>query len=115
VFGATLLGALLALGSPSPRQWRGGQGVRLPSWLSGCWEQRAENRVIEERWTAPRGGSMLGMGSTYRGDSLVESEWVVLRAQAGELSYEAHPSGQPTATFTAREISDSSVVFENPA
>jgi hypothetical protein len=70
--------------------------------------------VIEESWTAPRGGTMLGLGRTVRGDSLVEYELVVLRASAGALTYEAHPAGQPTATFTAREVTDSTIVFANP-
>jgi len=38
---------------------------------------------------------------------------VLLRQDGDTLAYEAHPSGQPSATFTAREASDSRVVFEN--
>ena len=29
----------------------------LPAWMTGCWEQRSEDRWIEECWTAPRAGS----------------------------------------------------------
>ena len=63
---------------------------------------------------APRGGTMLGMGRTVRGSTLVEYELVLIKEQEGRLAYEAHPSGQPTATFTATTASDGSVVFENP-
>ena len=62
---------------------------------------------------APRGTSMLGMGRTVRGDTLVEYEVVVLREQGGRLAYEAHPSGQPSAVFLSRPVDGSSVVFEN--
>ena len=62
---------------------------------------------------APRGGSMIGMGRTVRGDRLVDFELVVLQEQDGGLAYEAHPSGQPTAVFLARTVSESSVIFEN--
>lgn len=63
---------------------------------------------------APRGGAMLGVGRTVRGDSLAEYELIVLRESEAGLAYEAHPSGQAVATFTAREASDSVVVFSDP-
>ena len=75
----------------------------------------AGERVVEEQWMAPRGGIMLNLGRTVRGDTLVEYESVVLREQAGRLVYEAHPSGQPSAVFTSQTVTDSEVVFENPA
>ena len=84
-------------------------------WLQGCWEASYRNRVVDENWTSPRGGSMIGVGRTVRGDSLVEYELVVLRERSGVITYEAHPSGQPVATFTARVVTDSSIVFSNPA
>jgi len=90
-------------------------GVDRVAWLQGCWESVTPRRVIEENWTAPRGGTVLGTGRTLRGDSLVEYELVLIRARQGRLIYEAHPSGQPSAEFTAREVSDSSVLFENLA
>lgn len=58
---------------------------------------------------------MLGVSRTFRGDSLVEYEFVVLREQAAGLTYEAHPSRQAPATFAARTASDSLVIFENAA
>jgi hypothetical protein len=85
------------------------------AWLQGCWESRSASRVVEEHWMAPRGGSMIGTGRTVRGDSLAEYELIVLRAVSGALAYQAHPSGQATTTFTAREASDSMVVFANAA
>ena len=63
---------------------------------------------------APRGGTMIGTGRTVRADTLAEYELIVLRAVNGTLAYEAHPSGQAVATFTAREAGDS-VVFSTPA
>ena len=63
---------------------------------------------------APRGGAMIGTGRTVRGDSLTEYELIVLRETDAGLAYEAHPSGQSTATFVAVEATDSSIVFANP-
>jgi hypothetical protein len=83
------------------------------AWLQGCWRSTRGEMTIEEQWMAPRGGSMLGMGRTVRGGTLVEYELVLIKEQGAALAYEAHPSGQPTATFTAATVSDGSVVFEN--
>jgi Domain of unknown function (DUF6265) len=92
------------------------------AWLHGCWQTtppapsertRVEGAVVEEQWMAPRGGTMIGMGRTVRGGKTTEYELVVLREQDGRLAYEAHPSGQPSAVFLSREITDTSVVFEN--
>ncbi len=41
-------------------------------WLQGCWQLSSGQRVVEEQWMAPRAKSMLGMGRTVRGDTLVE-------------------------------------------
>ena len=84
------------------------------AWLQGCWELSSGNRIVEEQWTRPRGGIMLGVGRTTRDGRLVEYESVVLREQEGRLAYEAHPSGQESAVFLSREVSDTRVVFENP-
>jgi hypothetical protein len=83
-------------------------------WLQGCWQLISGERVVEEQWMAPRAKSMLGMGRTIRGDTLVEYESVLIKEQDGRLAYQAHPSGQPSATFLATAATDSQVVFENP-
>ena len=62
----------------------------------------------------PRGNSMIGMGRTVRGDSLVEFEVVVVRERGSDLVYEAHPSGQAAAEFVAESLGVASVVFANP-
>ena len=88
--------------------------VERVAWLQGCWRSTRDETTIEEQWLAPRGGTMRGMGRTVRGSKLVDYELVLIKEQAGRLAYEAHRSGQPTATFTATTASDGSVVFENP-
>lgn len=83
------------------------------AWLQGCWRSTRGETTLEEQWMAPRGGAMVGMGRTVRGSTLVEYELVLIKELEGMLAYEAHPSGQPSATFTAATASDTSVVFEN--
>ena len=89
--------------------------VTQVAWLAGCWEQAAGPRMVEEQWTRPRGGIMLGSGRTVRGDTLVEYEQTRIFERGGRLVYGASPSGQAPAEFQSIELSDSSVTFENPA
>ena len=84
------------------------------AWLQGCWRSTRGEATIEEQWMAPRGGTMLAMGRTVRGGKTTEYELVLIKEQSGRLAYEAHPSGQPSATFLSTTASESSVVFENP-
>lgn len=84
------------------------------AWLQGCWEAAMGERIVEEQWMAPRGTSMVGVSRTVRGDRLVEYELIVIREDGDRLVYVAHPSGQPSATFPARMVNDSMVLFENP-
>src|SRR6185503_9505448 len=84
-------------------------------WLTGCWERRTPNGVIEEHWSAPAGGTLLMFGRTLRGDRLLEYEFVRVYAAGDTLVYDAHPSGQPPAEFRALPPYDSEVTFSNPA
>lgn len=84
------------------------------AWLSGCWEARSAERVVEEQWMAPRGRSMLALDRTVHLDTLVDCAEVVLREKNGRLEYERHAASQPMAVFLSTEISESSLLFENP-
>jgi Domain of unknown function (DUF6265) len=106
-----ILAAMLAVGSAAVAG--ASSGVEQIAWLQGCWQSVSGDRVVEEQWTAPRAGSMLGTGRTVRGDTLVEYEFVVVRERGERLVYLAHPSGQPSAEFVSTTASPSEVVFEN--
>ena len=84
-------------------------------WLAGCWEMRQGERLTEEQWMAPRGGVMIGMSRTVRGDSLIELEQVRIENRGAALVYVASPLRQATAEFTGTVSADGSIVFENPA
>jgi hypothetical protein len=87
----------------------------LVAWLSGCWQITRGAEVIDEQWMAPRGGVMLGMARSVRGDRLASTESTTIRVRDGKLVYEANPSGQAPTTFTATTATADRVVFENPA
>lgn len=83
-------------------------------WMAGCWEQRSARGTVEENWMAPRGGGMLGVSRTVRGDTLSAWEFLLIRERAGRLAYLANPSGQTPTVFLASTVSDTAVIFENP-
>lgn len=58
---------------------------------------------------------MIGVGRTIQNGKTTAYEMIVLREQGDRLAYEAHPSGQASATFLSTRISASELVFENPA
>ena len=88
----------------------------LPAWITGCWELRKGSTVVEEQWLSPRGGIMLGVSRSVRDGRLGDYEFMLIRSDSGGLVYEAHPSGQPSASFRAGSSAPGSeVVFENPA
>lgn len=84
------------------------------AFMQGCWERRSGNRVVEEQWMRPRGGTMMGMSRTVRGDTVVEYEFVRLFERKEALVYAAQPSGQPSAEFTSTQIADGAITFANP-
>lgn len=90
-------------------------GIHRAAWLQGCWVQTTPTGSVEESWTTAKGGTMIGVGRTIRDGKMTAYEMIVLREQGDRLAYQAHPSGQPSATFLSTRISPSELVFENPA
>jgi hypothetical protein len=88
--------------------------VEQVRWLAGCLEMRKGDRVVEEARLDVRAGTMLGMGRTTTAKGLTEYELTLIREQDGRLVYEAHPSRQPSATFTSTVATRDSVVFAAP-
>ncbi len=85
------------------------------AWLKGCWVQTRPNGTVEELWTAPGGGVMLGLGRTLKDGKLREYEFVRIVEADGSLAYMAEPSGQEKATFPLKSLTADQAVFENPA
>ena len=45
-------------------------------WLAGCWEETRGSRRVTEQWTAPDGGTLMGVGRTVEGGTTVEYEFL---------------------------------------
>ena len=90
-------------------------GIQRAAWLQGCWELTTTGRSVEESWTGVKGGTMIGVSRTIQDGKTTAYEMIVMREEGDRLAYEAHPSGQESATFLSTRISESELVFENPA
>lgn len=108
------LGAGAVLGTAPAPQSAPASAERL-AWMSGCWERRSGPALVEEQWMRPRGGTLMGMSRTVRGDSTVEHESMRIYEHGGRLVFAALPSGQPPAEFRSTRVGDAEVVFSNPA
>ena len=68
----------------------------LPSFLTGCWEQRQGDRWTEECWTSPRGGLMLGSGRDGSGDAVGQDAEVSLADGSKPVRWSYRRTGRPT-------------------
>jgi hypothetical protein len=84
------------------------------AWMSGCWMQTRPDGFVEEHWTGPAGGTLLGMSRTVRRAKTTEYEFLMIRDVGGRLAYVAKPSGQAENAFPLKSLTDGEVVFEDP-
>ncbi|MCC6244872.1 MAG: hypothetical protein IT353_18640 [Gemmatimonadaceae bacterium] len=94
---------------------RTGDELGRAAWLGGCWEMSAGARVTSEQWMMPRGGMMVGMSRTVVRDTARTFEHLRIQWRDGRAAYVAQPAGQSETTFAATVLSDSLLVFNNPA
>lgn len=113
----TALAALaLTLGASTARAQRStAPAVADVHWLTGCWERRAGTLLVEEQWTTPHAGILLGLSRATRGDTLVGYEFMRIHARDGALVFDAQPSGQAATEFVASSATARDLLFENAA
>jgi len=86
------------------------------AWLAGDWQTAPTGaRRVDEHWTAPSGGAMLGMSRTVKGDAMVAFEYLRIVERADGMFYVAHPNARaPGTDFRLTSLTATRVVFENP-
>ena len=73
-------------------------------------------RVVHEQWLAPLGSTMMRMSRTVVRDTTRDYEHLRIESgPSGAVTHTANPSGQPEARFAGDVVSDTLVVFANPA
>lgn len=82
------------------------------AWMSGRWSGNINGVLMEELWTDPAGGIMLGLHRDVAGPK-TSFEFLRIAEVNGRLAYLASPAGQPAVQFPLVESSVKRVVFEN--
>ena len=87
------------------------------AWLAGAWvgtRGKEGATSIEERWSPPLGGAMLGTSRTVSKGSMRAFEFLRIVERDGGLVYIAQPNGIPPTEFVLTELGATRAVFENP-
>lgn len=83
------------------------------AWLSGCWEGRQGDSILEEFWSKPAGGSMLGLSRSIKGDRTISYEFMQFRVENGQLIFLPQPQGGTRVPFPLKDSFGTRFTFEN--
>jgi len=83
------------------------------AWMSGHWSGTVKGVEMEEIWTAPRGGMLVGL---HRDVSAKRTSFEFMRIQQTKdgIAFIAQPSGRPPTSFPLTEATATRAVFANP-
>ena len=84
------------------------------AWLAGAWTRTSKTSIVEERWTPPNGGAMLGVSRTVKGEKMTAFEFLRIVERNGGLVYIAQPGGRAPTEFVLTELDNQRAVFVNP-
>jgi len=105
---------LLAAGLPPGQQTTPTASLASLGWMSGSWETTRGGACIEERWTRPAGGTLIGMSRTVAGGQTRGFEFMRIEARSDGVFFVAQPGGRPPVDFRMASNSGSEIVFLNP-
>ena len=91
-----------------------GSGLERLAWLAGSWSGVADGVEMEEYWTVPRAGVMLGLHRDSTAGRLILFEFLRIEETTEGIVYLASPRGRPGTPFKLAELGEKRVVFENP-
>jgi hypothetical protein len=86
------IGAATATSAPEAK-------IEELNWLSGCWQVNGSEAGSIEQWSAPAGGSLIGMSRTIASGKTVFFEFLQIRAKGKSLVFIAQPGGEPPTEF----------------
>lgn len=89
------------------------------AWLAGAWlGKKSSGSSIEERWSPPLGGAMLGTSRTVSRGKMSGFEFLRIVERDGGLVYIAQPGGKTPTDFVLTEVlregTTTRAVFDNP-
>jgi len=88
-------------------------GLTPLAFLAGGWRTANGPVTVEEHWTSPEAGSMLGCGRMMRDGETVLFEFLRIEQNGDEVVYHASPLGRAATPFHLAHAEPGLVVFEN--
>jgi len=82
-------------------------------WMAGSWEGSTGDVAMEEIWTEPRGGVMLGLHRDVPSDRPAFFEYLRIEQRESSVVYIASPRGKGATEFILVSADAAGVVFEN--
>lgn len=89
------------------------EGLAKVDFVAGCWRGETAEGVVEETWTRPTGGSMLGTGRTLAKGRTAFFEFLRIELRGDQIVYVAQPKGGAPTEFPLAKAGEGHVVFEN--
>lgn len=83
-------------------------------WMAGAWCGRQGDTLIEEHWTTPAGGVLVGVGRSQSGGRTQSFEYMRIEPREGKPHFVAQPGGAPPTAFGIGEHAAQSATFHNP-
>jgi hypothetical protein len=87
--------------------------VQRLAWMEGRWTGEKDGVSIEEYWTDPGGGALLGLHRDIKGGRLVSWEFLRIGSTSEGTFYYASPRSKPPTPFKLVELTEKRAVFEN--
>ncbi|RNC84743.1 MAG: hypothetical protein ED557_07125 [Balneola sp.] len=82
-------------------------------WMSGYWTASDNGMTMEEVWTSPSAGMMLGLHRDTFANGRGSFEYLRIVQINNEIHYVASLGGGPSTSFKLKEVSANKAVFEN--
>ena len=91
------------------------QDMAKLGWMTGNWVQTSATEEVQENWLGPRGDVMVATNLTHSAGRGSAFEFMRIAMKDGGIVYFASPAGRPPVEFPMLQMTDNSVMFENPA
>ena len=88
--------------------------VSALAWMAGHWRGADGGTEMEELWTAPAGGTLLGVHRDVKNGRTVSWEFLRIETTPDGIVYQASPTGRPPTPFKLVESGERRAVFANP-
>jgi hypothetical protein len=83
--------------------------------MEGHWTGAVKDLHMEEHWTSPAGGGLVGMHKDVKAGKMALFEFLRIEAREDGVYYLASPRGATPTAFKLIEQSDRRLVFEDAA